>query len=96
MNFSINKIKDHEAELTVTLDKEDLISYIKKAEDILVKEYKSDGFRPGKVPKDIIRKKIGESVIKEEALSLAVESSLSKSIIDSGLSVIDQSDFKIK
>ena len=96
MNFSINKIKDHEAELTVTLNKEDLISYIKKAEDILVKEYKSDGFRPGKVPKDIIRKKIGESVIKEEALSLAVESSLSKSIIDSGLSVIDQSDFKIK
>lgn len=95
MTFSTKKLKESQVELTVDLDKEDLVFYALEAEKRLAKEVSIEGFRPGKAPKEIVRKKIGESVIKEEALNLAVQLSLAKAIADQKFEVIDQSDFKI-
>lgn len=96
MTFTTKKLKNSQVELMVNLDKADLFSYTTEAEKELVKEIKIDGFRPGKAPKEIIRKKVGEQVIKEEALNLAVQSSLAKALVEQKLDVLDQSDFKIK
>ncbi len=96
MTSSIKKIKDSQVELTVDLDKHDLLGYITETEKRLAASVRIEGFRPGKVPKEVLRNKIGEQAIKEEALSLAVQSSLAKAISAEKLEVIEQSDFKIK
>jgi trigger factor len=96
LTFTTKKLKDSQVELTVDLNKDDLILYTIEAEKGLAKEIKVEGFRLGKAPKEIVRKKIGEQVIKEEALNLAVQSSLAKALAEQKLDVLDQSDFKIK
>ncbi|MEX1064102.1 MAG: trigger factor [Candidatus Paceibacterota bacterium] len=96
MNITSKKLADSKVELTVDLDKNDLASYVRETEEQLAKEIKMEGFRQGKAPKEIIRKKIGEDKIKEEALQTAVQSSLREALAQEKLDVIDQADFKIK
>ncbi len=96
MTFTTKKLKDSQVELTVDLNKDDLVLYMTEAEKVLGKEIKVEGFRPGKAPKEMIRKKIGEQAIKEEALNLAIQSSLAKALAEQKLDILDQSDFKIK
>ena len=96
MTFSTKTLKDSQVELTVTLDREDLVSYALEAEKGLAKQVKLEGFRPGKAPKEMVRKALGEQAIKEEALNLAVQSSLVKALAEQKLDILDQSDFQIK
>lgn len=79
----------------VDLNKEDLFSYAEETEKKLAQEVKLKGFRAGKAPKEMIRKKIGEDQIREEALNLAVQSSLAAVLSEQKLDIIDQADFKI-
>ena len=95
MQYSIKKLPDSKVEFTVSLDKDELISYVNKTENQLAGEIQIEGFRPGKAPKEIIRKKIGEAKIREEALGLAIQSSLSEALAKESLDVIDQSDLKV-
>lgn len=70
--------------------------YAAETEKRLTKEIKIEGFRPGKAPKEMARKKIGEQTIREEALNLAVQASLAKALAEENFDVMEQADFKIK
>ena len=70
--------------------------YTAETEKRLAKEIKVEGFRPGKAPKEIARKKIGEQAIREEALNLAVQASLAKILSKERLDIMEQSELKIK
>ena len=96
MTFATKNLKDSQIELTVDLNKEDLFSYAAETEKRLAKEIRVEGFRPGKAPKEMVRKKIGEQAIREEALNLAVQTSLASILSEEKLDVMEQSDFKIK
>lgn len=96
MTFTTKKLKDSQIELEVNLDKDDLLLYVAETEKRLAGEIKIKGFRPGKAPKELARKALGEQVIKEEALNLAVQSSLAKVLAKQKLDILDQSDFQIK
>lgn len=96
MTSTIRKIDPATVELVVELSASDLASYITIAEERLAKNVKVDGFRAGKVPKDVIRKHIGEQQIREEGLQIAVEQSMSEAIAKEKLDVIEQSKFVIK
>ena len=62
MTFSTKNLKDSQVELTIDLNKEDLLLYTAETEKRLAKEIKVEGFRPGKAPKEIARKKIMRAV----------------------------------
>ncbi|MBI4160421.1 MAG: trigger factor [Candidatus Yanofskybacteria bacterium] len=96
MDTSIKNLSDSQAELTVTLEKNELLGYIDKTEKELARGLRLDGFRPGKAPKDAVRKELGENAVRQEALELAVKTSLEKAIVTEKLDVIDQLDLKIK
>ncbi len=96
MTFTVKKLKDSEIELTADLNKEDLLLFAAEAEKRLAKELKIEGFRPGNAPKEMVRKKVGEQAIKEEALNLAVQSSLAKALAEEKIDIMEQADFKIK
>ncbi|MFH1769562.1 MAG: trigger factor [Parcubacteria group bacterium] len=96
MTSTINKKDEHTLEVAVELTKEDLSKYIDEAELRIARDANIEGFRPGKAPKDVIRKKIGEEAIRQEALELAVQGSLGEILKKENLTAIDQEGFKIE
>ena len=96
MTFTAEKLPDSRVKLAVSLDKKDLLLFVEKAEKQLARDVKLEGFRPGKAPKDMVRKAIGEEKLREEALRLAVESSLAEAMASEKLEVLDRVGFEIK
>ncbi len=96
MTFTAEKLPDSKIKLVVNLDKKDLLSCVEEAEKRLARNVKLGGFRPGKAPKDMVRKAVGEEKIREEALQMAVQSSLTKVMADEKLDVLDRVSFEIK
>ncbi len=96
MTSATHKIDANHVELTVELTKEDLVDYIRAAEDVLGREIKVDGFRPGKVPREMIRKHVGEATILESALQTAVQRSLGLVLAEQKLDVVEATDLSVK
>jgi len=96
MTFTAEKLPDSKIKLVVSLDKKDLLSCVEEAEKRLAHDVKLEGFRPGKAPKDMVRKAVGEEKIREEALQLAVQLSLTKAMADEKLEVLNRVGFEIK
>src|SRR3989344_7178650 len=96
MESSLKTIDPSTREATVELSKTDLDGYVTQAESSLGAQVSIPGFRKGKVPPDVLRKHVTEAAIREEALQIAVEQSLSQLIKKENLNVLDQSDFKIE
>ena len=62
-----NKISPTQIELTVTVPYSDLAAYLNRAAAKLSENIKIEGFRPGKVPYEIMKKQVGELTILDEA-----------------------------
>jgi trigger factor len=69
-----------QVELDVELSLEEFKPYAEKAVKKISKEIKIDGFRPGKTPYDILKQKIGDMSILEEAARIAINETLDKVI----------------
>ncbi len=96
MTSTSKKIDSDHVELTVELGKEELLEYVRAAEDVFSREVTIDGFRPGKAPREKIREHVGEARIRESALESAVQRSLAKVIEEQKLDVIEASDLLVK
>lgn len=95
MITNLKKEKNSEAELQVELSAEDLKWYIQKAGQDIATATVLDGFRPGKVPLDILRKKIGDEKILELAMDLAVKDSFSRAVKKEKADAISSFDLKV-
>lgn len=96
MVTNLKKLPDSQAELIVSLNKSELQVYIDQTERELARGLKMDGFRPGKAPREMVRKQIGEDAIRQEAIELAVKTSLAEAVTKEKLDVLDQLDLKVK
>ncbi len=76
MNIQKNDIGKSQIELTVELSVEEFAPYISKAAEKIAKDIKIDGFRPGHAPIDMVKKKVGEITILEEAANLAINKTI--------------------
>lgn len=77
MNYQheLKKLAKSEVELTVTIPKEELNKFLQKAAEKISQSTKIEGFRPGKASLDIVKQRVGEMKLYEEAAALAVEKS---------------------
>ncbi|MBV6466338.1 MAG: Trigger factor [Anaerolineales bacterium] len=73
MNIEKNIRDDHQAELTVEIDPEQMEAAKRKAARRLAQRGKIPGFRPGKAPYDMIRRHYGDEAIVEAAIDLLVD-----------------------
>lgn len=96
MTSTHRKIDTDHIELTVELAREDLLQYIRAAEDAYGRELKLDGFRPGKAPREMVRQHVGEARILESALETAVQRSLGQVLAEQKFDVIEASDLSVK
>ncbi len=96
MNHTLKKIDQNQTELTVELVKDDLKKYIESTESELGKGLQLDGFRKGKVPKELLKNNLDAKQVLESALDLAMRDSLSKTINEEKLDVLDASKLEVK
>ncbi len=81
-NVIKNKLSTSQIEIIVTVPYSDLEAYLEKAAAELSKDIKIEGFRPGKVPYDILKKQIGELAILEQAAKELINRTADKTMAE--------------
>jgi len=80
MKVDKKDLEKSQVELLVELTLDEFKPYIEKGAAKIAKDVKIEGFRPGKVPFDVLKQKIGEMTILEEAGHLAINGTLDEAI----------------
>ena len=70
MKYKVKKIGDFESSIEIDNDFDDLESKKDEAISKISKSLKVKGFRPGKIPKNIVIREVGEDYILEESIDL--------------------------
>jgi len=70
MKYKVKKVGDFENNIEIDIDFEDLESKKDEAINKISKSLKVKGFRPGKIPKNIVEREVGEDYILEESIDL--------------------------
>jgi trigger factor len=73
--YTTKKLPKSQLEISVTFPADELKPLVEKAALEISQQTKIEGFRPGKVPYEVLKQKIGEMKIYEEAAAIAVEKS---------------------
>jgi len=76
MKVSRQDLDKSKIELNVEFSVEEFNLFIQKGAEALSKEIKIEGFRPGKVPFEILKQKIGEMSILEEAAHVCINNKI--------------------
>jgi trigger factor len=84
LKTNLTPTEDHQIKLSIEMEDEAFQIVKKRAARKIAKQIKIPGFRPGKAPYNIIKKNVGEAVIREEAIELFLEEAYS--------GIIDESD----
>ncbi|PIR06781.1 MAG: trigger factor [Candidatus Komeilibacteria bacterium CG11_big_fil_rev_8_21_14_0_20_36_20] len=95
--MKINKkdLEKNQLELTIEVSPEELEPHLKNAAERLSHKNKIPGFRPGKVPYQLIKQHFGEMNIHQEALEHIISSSFYKAITREKLETIGQPEIKV-
>ena len=80
MKVEKKDLEKSQIELNIELTLDEFKPFIEKGTAKVSKEVKIEGFRQGKVPYDILKQKIGEMSILEEAARIAIDAKLSEVI----------------
>ncbi|MBU1075069.1 trigger factor, partial [Patescibacteria group bacterium] len=88
MQITKNQLPKGQLELTIELPAEELEKHYKEATKKVGAGIRIDGFRPGKVPDDVIIKKVGEDQILAEAAEMAIQKSIGDAIDQEKLTII--------
>ncbi len=76
MEINKKEISKTEIEVTVELSVAELAPYLEQAAQVISQDLKIPGFRPGKVPYAVLKKKVPEAQIYEQAFYQAVNKTL--------------------
>lgn len=88
MNVSVKKLDQSEAEITVTVPHTELEGFLDNAAQHLSKEFRFDGFRPGKAPRAIVEKRVGKQAVMEEAANISIPKFYTDAVIQEKLETI--------
>ncbi|MFA5131615.1 MAG: trigger factor [Patescibacteria group bacterium] len=80
MQITKKDLEKSQIELTVELSTEEFAPYIEKGALKVAEEVKIEGFRKGKVPLEILKQKIGEMTILEEAANIAIRKTIDEAV----------------
>ena len=86
MKYKIKKESEFEKNLEIKVELEDLDSHRDEAIKKIGKQIKVAGFRPGKIPANIVTREVGEDYINEEAIELFLPQTLFSILNDEEIS----------
>jgi len=90
MKTIIKDLPKSQKEIEVEVSVEEMRNYVEQTVKKISREIKIDGFRPGKIPAEVIEQRIGKTEIYQEAGELAINKTYSKIIKENKLEVIGQ------
>ena len=76
MQVTKKELEKSQIELTVEMTVEEFAPYIEKGARKLAEKVKIEGFRPGKAPLEILKQKVGEMTILEEAANVIIRKTI--------------------
>jgi len=76
MQVTKKDLEKSQLELLVEMTVEEFTPYIEKGAQKVAEKVKIEGFRPGKAPLDILKQKVGEMTILEEAAHIAIHKTI--------------------
>ncbi len=85
MKVNKKELKKSQVELEVIVPWKDLEKKLHQGAENLSKHVKIDGFRPGKVPFEVLKERLGEMAIINEAAQIVLGKTLAKAIKEAGL-----------
>ena len=88
MKTEVKKLEKCQVQLTVSIEAEEAATIIKNVEKTFVREVKVPGFRPGKVPLEMVRKHFAGG-IKEESVRMMYSKNVAKAIEESKADVLE-------
>ena len=94
MNVIRKDLEKGQIELKVELSIEEMSPLMEKGAESLSKEIKIEGFRPGKVPFNVLKQKVGELAIMEEAVKISLNKNIYK-IIDENIKGKKELQYKV-
>ena len=86
MKYKIKKESEFEKNLEIKVELEDLNNHRDEAIKKIGKQIKVAGFRPGKIPANIVTREVGEDYINEEAIELFLPQTLFSILNDEDIS----------
>ena len=88
MKTEVKKLEKCQVQLTVSIEPEEAATIIMNVEKTFVREVKVPGFRPGKVPLEMVRKHFAGG-IKEESVRMMYSKNIAKAIEESKADVLE-------
>lgn len=95
MEISVKKLENLRVEIVFKVPKEEFEKFREKAILKLGQDLKIEGFRPGKAPREVVERGVGEVKILEEATRQLVEESYPKAILENKIEPIAQPEIEV-
>jgi len=95
MEVIVKKLPESKVELRITLPWEEWQGEMEHAVEHLGKDVKIAGFRPGKVPRDVIEKRFGKEALLMEAAEHAISHSYPKALKEKKVEAIGRPEMKL-
>lgn len=95
MKLSIKKLPRSQVELEIEVSAEEFGKFIERATFALGKDLEVQGFRKGKVPREVIEREMGREKILVQAVEQAVKENYVKAILDNKIEAISPPEIEI-
>lgn len=96
MESKLEKMPESRVKLIIKGDEEEFKKSYDKALDELSKKIKLSGFRPGKVPKNIAARNIGEDALKAEAIEDLIPNLYYQAVIENKIHPVSRPEVSVK
>lgn len=96
MNVTTEQTSKSTVVLTIELTPDDMRPFLEKAAARISARTSIPGFRPGKAPLDVVKKKYGDQALHEEAAQLAIEQTYPQAIMDEKLTTVGQPKIEVR
>ena len=96
MKVGVERLPKQEARLTIELSAEELTPYAEKVAERLSRDFKVQGFRPGKAPVQMVISTVGQDKFESELLEVALPESYTRAITEQNLVPIIRPEIDLK
>jgi trigger factor len=95
MKTTQNQLSNCKIEIVFEFDENDINPNTAKALENIAGDVKIDGFRAGKVPGEIVKQKVGDAVVFDEAVRLTIQQKYPEYIESNNIEVVASPDVLI-
>lgn len=96
MDVQVKKLAESKVELSVSIPWEEWKGEIGHAVEHLSKSVKIEGFRTGKIPRDVLEKKLGKTTVLIEGAEHAIDHLFPKVLHESGVDAIGKPEIRLE